>query len=760
MKRVKKNPETPTNQHLPEFNSTFSKRIRHYINNIGNVAQIFATLTPTGRKDFISLLNKLRPPQQESLTRNVAEIFAALTPTDQKDFISALSKLESPEQERLTRDVAEMLSTIKQADINNGEGKEKFPDTPLHQLFSDESIEEINQKYPRLLQYAGYKNLQGQLPGDILKSRFSEIPSELRACNEDINQTWYSFHTPFHELCRYASIEKIKEQYPNYLEYATCKNLQGQLPGDILKSRFCSDGTPSELKDCIKAIDKQMRSRYSNVKNNLISFFTDEDCSEELLNYFESLAGLCYGLTYMRAQAFLDTSKDNTMSITQFDFIMNLLSRNFSSFPLLVKNNKGEEVRCNSLFKVVNTLNDESRLPFRAFLTELLSAHRSNKTLISDAFPDTKFKPQDMLKISEIHGKFDLFANTLFLGNDANLRELFTPLFDKLKKMPKNSFLQLSNARHTIGVYYDPKSDKLVHFDQKNLQCKNKQLAEPFDNTSLLATHVFTTLKDKNEDVLFLKITIYTRPKTLEDQKGIQETIQELFERKCEHMRKEHYEKEKDSTSMQKMINSLLRNQSSLILGEKNVQSLIKDNNNQNNRHLVLRSAIKQNNKELVQLLANERDLLDIQNEKGETVLVEAIKIGNPETVEILLEAGANVDLINKSLIDEIRLFGFSEIEQQRIKYLVLRYAIKQNNKKLVQLLANERDLLDIQNEKGETVLFDAIKTGNLETVKILLEAGANVDLINKSLIDEVRSRGLSKIEQQLIAAKEGAKAT
>ena len=78
----------------------------------------------------------------------------------------------------------------------------------------------------------------------------------------------------------------------------------------------------------------------------------------------------------------------------------------------------------------------------------------------------------------------------------------------------------------------------------------------------------------------------------------------------------------------------------------------------------------------------------------------------------------------------------------------------------LVQLLANERDLLDIQNEKGETVLFDAIKTGNPETVKILLEAGANVDLIDKSLIDEVRSRGLSKIEQQLIAAKEGAKAT
>ena len=164
----------------------------------------------------------------------------------------------------------------------------------------------------------------------------------------------------------------------------------------------------------------------------------------------------------MRAQAFLDTSKDNTMSITQFDFIMNLLSRNFSSFPLLVKNNNGEEVLCDSLFKVVNTLNDESRLPLRAFLTELLSAHRSNKTLISDAFPDTKFKPQDMLKISEIYGKLDLFANTLFLDNDANLGDLFTLLFDKLKKVPKNSFLQLSNARHTVGVYYDPKSDKLV----------------------------------------------------------------------------------------------------------------------------------------------------------------------------------------------------------------------------------------------------------------------------------------------------------
>ncbi len=627
------------------------------------VALIFAELTREDQHSFISALNKLEPPEQERLTREVAFIFAELTPEDQHDFISALSKLEPPEQERLTRDVAEMLSTIKQADINNGEEKKNFPDTQLHQLFRDENIEEINQKYPRLLQYAGYKNLQGQLPGDILKHRFGEIPSELRACNEYIKQPRYSFHTPFHKLCRDGSIEEIKKKYPNYLKYATCKNLQGQLPGDILKSRF-RYGTPYELKDCIEAIDEQIESRYFKMENNLISFFSDEGCTKEFLNYFKNVKGLCYGLVYMRAQAFLDTSKDNTMSITQFDFIMNLLFRDFSSFPLLVKNNSGEEVRCDSLFKVVNTLNDESRLPLRAFLTELLSAHKSNKTLISDAFPDTKFKSQDMLKISEIYGKLDLFANTLFLGNETNLHVLFTLLFDKLKKMPKNSFLQLSNVGHAVGVYYDPKSDKLVYFDHNNLHYKNEQLAETFDNTSRLAEHVFTTLKDESEDVLFLKITIYTRPKTLEDQKGIQEKIQKLFERKCGHMRKEHYEKEKDSTSMQKMIISLLRNQSSVNLHKKNVRRLIRDNNNRENRHLVLRSAIKQNNKELVQLLANERDLLDIQNKKGKTVLFDAIKTGNPETVKILLEAGANVDLINKSLIDKVRSLGLSEIEQ------------------------------------------------------------------------------------------------
>ncbi len=703
MKRVQKNPETPTNQHLPEFNSTSSKRISHYINNIGNVTKIFATLTPTGRKDFISVLNKLRPPQQESLTRNVAQIFATLIPTDkhrfistlnkleppeqesltrnvaelfaeltledQHNFISALSKLEPPEQERLTRDVAEMLSIIKQADINNGEEKEKFPDTPLHQLFRDESIEEINQKYPRFLEYAGYKNLQGQLPSDILKSKFGEIPSKLRACNEDINEPRYSFHTPFHKLCRDGSIEEIKEQYPNYLKYATCKNLKGQLPGDILKSRFCSDGIPSELIHCIIDISIQMRSRYFNMKNNLISFFEAEGCTKKLSNYFKNVAGLCYGLVYMRAQVFLDTSKDNTMSITQFDFIMKLLFRNFSSFPLLVKNNNGEEVLCDSLFKVVNTLNDESRLPLRAFLTELLSVHKSKQTLISDAFPDTKFKSQDMLKMSEIYGKLDLFANTLFLGNEANLRALFTLLFDKLKKMPENSFVYLDNVRHAVGVYYDPKSDKLVYFDQNNLQYKNKQLAEPFNDTSLLVTNMFKMLRYENEDLLFLNIKIYTRPKILKDQKGIQETIQELFEENRKCMQKEYYKKQKDSNIMQRMLDASLRNQRDVILGEQNinVQILIRNNNNKENRYLVLRSAIEQNNKELVQLLANERDLLDIQNEKGETVLFDAIKTGNPETVKILLEAGANVDLIDKSLIDEVRSRGLSKIEQQLI---------------------------------------------------------------------------------------------
>ncbi len=789
MKQVKKNPETPINQHLPKFNSTFSKGIRYYINQVGNffVAiprkfinalskgykalfsklnidneqpetkknysentinktrkraaderklqivdnnnnnaitfmndlhhkiaandsahtqendqpdktsekdkisdvldsiqetdhsgidlkhDIFAALTPENQHSFISVLSKLEPPEQERLTREVAFIFAELTPEDQHDFISALSKLEPPEQERLTRDVAEMLSTINQADINNGEEKENFLDTPLHELFRDGSIEKINQNYRRLLEYAGYKNPQGQLPGDILKHRFGEIPSELRACNEDINQPRYSFHTPFHKLCRDGSIEEIKEQYPNYLKYATCKNLQDQLPGDILKSRFCSDGIPSdipsELIHCIIDISIQMRSRYFNMENNLISFFNDEGCTEELSNYFKNIKGLCYGLVYMRAQAFLDTSKDNTISITQFDFIINLLSRNLYSFPLLVKNHNGEEVLCDSLFKVVNTLNDESRLPLRAFLIELLSVHKSKQTLISDAFPDTKFKSQDMLKMSEIYGKLDLFANTLFLGNKANLRALFTLLFDKLKKMPENSFVYLDNVRHAVGVYYDPKSDKLVYFDQNNSQRINKQLAEPFDNTSLLAKHVFTKLKDENEDVLFLNIKIYTRPKTLEGQKGIQKTIQELFEEKRECMRKEHYEKEKDSTSMQKMIDVLLCNQFYVDLGEQNinVQMLIRNNNNQENRYLVLCSAIEQNNKELVQLLANERDLLDIKNEKGETVLFDAIKTGNPETVKILLEAGANVDLIDKSLIDEVRSGGLSKIAQQLI---------------------------------------------------------------------------------------------
>ncbi|MCY4329833.1 MAG: hypothetical protein OXC48_07140 [Endozoicomonadaceae bacterium] len=64
MKQVKKNPETPTNQHLPEFNSTSSKGIRHYINKIGNF--FFAIPSNALSKGYKALCSKLNIYNKQS----------------------------------------------------------------------------------------------------------------------------------------------------------------------------------------------------------------------------------------------------------------------------------------------------------------------------------------------------------------------------------------------------------------------------------------------------------------------------------------------------------------------------------------------------------------------------------------------------------------------------------------------------------------------------------------------------------------------
>ena len=693
------------------------------------------------------------------------DILDAITPAAQKDFISYMSKLKTPEQERLKRDALEILTIMKQADINNGEEKENSPDTLLHQLCKDGSIEEIKKNYSGLLRYAGHKNLKGQIPRDILKNRFSEIPLELMGCYEDISQFLYSFDTPFHELCKHGSIDEINENYPALLKYAGYKNLQGQLPYDILKRRFYKWSiVPHKLKKCDNALNKEMTLRYSNMKNNFVSFFEEDGCTEKFSKFFEDPGGFCFGLVYMRGQYFLDTSKDNTSLITQFDFIMSLLCRDFSRFPLSVKNNTGEEVICNSLFKVVNTINDESRLPLRQFLTELLSTHKPKMTTLSEIskqaeeieeskylkeaepFPEIKIESQNISKSSEVQAKkIEIFADTCFLGDKFDFREVLDDLFNELKKMPENFFLYLDNGRHVISINYDPKSNKLLVFNQNHLQNKNKQLAEPFSDTKTLVNAVFDKLKRKDEEykedeeaVIFLNMKVYTRPQTLRNQKDMQHILQESFNEKHRYLTKIHYKKEKDRIAIQKIIKTLLYKQNDVKPDAQNSISLnlIRENNNQDTRRLVLYYAIKQEHKDLVRLLANEKALLDIQNKHGETVLFDAVATGNPEIVEILLAAGADKNI--KDYSGRTLLFE----------------AIRAGQVQMVKMLIEKGLDVNATSEDGKTPLFYAVVDENLEAVDLLIKAHANIDLVDKrgdKPIDIARMLQLNTIEQKLI---------
>ncbi len=125
------------------------------------------------------------------------------------------------------------------------------------------------------------------------------------------------------------------------------------------------------------------------------------------------------------------------------------------------------------------------------------------------------------------------------------------------------------------------------------------------------------------------------------------------------------------------------------------------------NDFAYLRMAVIKGHVKLTEsLLQHNPDLIKEKHSKtGCTILHIAIQSGNPELVEVLLKAGANVSARDKQ------------------GNMPLHYAAHQNNLELVRILLRHGAKVDVKNNKGVTPLYLCIKNKGSEEMKNLLFA-------------------------------------
>jgi hypothetical protein len=101
-------------------------------------------------------------------------------------------------------------------------------------------------------------------------------------------------------------------------------------------------------------------------------------------------------------------------------------------------------------------------------------------------------------------------------------------------------------------------------------------------------------------------------------------------------------------------------------------------------------------------------------NDRGETMLHEAIRQGASKIVAFLVGKGAKLNI--KNLLGDTPLHLAARFNKTNLAYALLNYGVD----------------INIENIKGEVAINDAVKNGSLEMLRILYNHGGNIFQINK----------------------------
>lgn len=145
---------------------------------------------------------------------------------------------------------------------------------------------------------------------------------------------------------------------------------------------------------------------------------------------------------------------------------------------------------------------------------------------------------------------------------------------------------------------------------------------------------------------------------------------------------------------------------------------------NQDTGYNALKYARENNNQKIVDMLIQagakepEAEITETQETEPEipTTINDAVMLGNISQVEKLLADGANPN-------EQIPGLGS-----------LLYYSIATGNVEIVKILVNAKADINAVGANGYTPLMMAVVTGHIEIVKILLDAGADISIKNKSV--------------------------
>ena len=146
-----------------------------------------------------------------------------------------------------------------------------------------------------------------------------------------------------------------------------------------------------------------------------------------------------------------------------------------------------------------------------------------------------------------------------------------------------------------------------------------------------------------------------------------------------------------------------------------------------NDGETALMNAYIRGNKELVELLINsgaDANLIsNLKDNYGRAKLMEASEIGNKEAVELLIKSGVGVNEVDDN-------------GKSALMYACEKHIISSSDIEVVKFLIDNGANVNLKSNDGETALMNAYIRGNKELVELLINSGADVNLIDFNLKD------------------------
>jgi len=173
------------------------------------------------------------------------------------------------------------------------------------------------------------------------------------------------------------------------------------------------------------------------------------------------------------------------------------------------------------------------------------------------------------------------------------------------------------------------------------------------------------------------------------------------------------------------------------------------------NGYTPLMHAVKQQNPQMVEMLANFGANVNISDDLEDTALVWASSMNNFEIVKILLEKGADPDKGNFTPVMWSAFHGNVQMLKLFLEYranlnsrthegwTALMWTAEKGNIQAMWELLRRGAKVNMQNNTGQTALMFASRSGNIATVGLLLKKGGDssiVDFDKKTALDYAKN--------------------